>query len=279
MSYNFFIIGGDMRMFYLAKELVNDGNNVKMLGFEKIGYDLLLNNNIKMAHSIDEAKKGEILISSIPLTIDGKTVYAPYSEKELLLDNLKNKKIIAGKIPKGIKGNDILDDEITTIKNVIPTTEGAIAKAIEETNITLNGSNVLILGYGRIGKMLCDRLKGFNANIYCLARKEESRTWIEANGYNSISMKELDKNLCKMKIIFNTIPNIILDKSKLILLKNDVLIIDLASGKGGVDFETAEKMNIKAIHYLGIPGKIAPKTVAEYIKRYVYSIVEKEDIV
>lgn len=276
MSYNFFIIGGDMRMFYLAKELVNDGNSVKILGFEKIGYDLLLNNNIKMAHSIDEAKKEEILISSIPLTLDEKTVYAPYSEKEIPLNDLKNKKIIAGKIPKGIKGNDILDDEITTIKNVIPTTEGAIAKAIEETEITLNDSNILILGYGRIGKMLCDRLKGFNANIYCLARKEEALTWIEANGYNPISVEELDRNLCKMKIIFNTIPKMVLDKSKLILLKKDTLIIDLASGKGGVDFESAKKMNIKFIHYLGIPGKIAPKTVAKYIKKYVYSVVEKK---
>ena len=39
MSYNFFIVGGDKRMLYLAKELANDDNNVKIMGFEKIGYE------------------------------------------------------------------------------------------------------------------------------------------------------------------------------------------------------------------------------------------------
>ena len=35
MSYNFFIVGGDKRIFYLAESLKQDGNNVKVLGLEK----------------------------------------------------------------------------------------------------------------------------------------------------------------------------------------------------------------------------------------------------
>lgn len=273
MSYNFFIVGGDMRMVCLAKKLASDGNTVKVMGFEKIGYDKLLNNNIKIAHSINEVEENDIIISSIPLTIDNKYVYAPYSDKKIELNDLKGKKVIAGKLPKGIEGKDILDDEVTTVFNTIPTAEGAISKAIEETNITLNNANVLVLGFGRVGKVLCDRLKKIGAKVYCEARKREDLCWIETYGYEPIPLGELDKSLCKMKVIFNTIPSLILNKSRLILLKEDTVIIDLASGKGGVDFESARKLKINAIQYLAIPGKIAPETTAEYVKRYIYRTI------
>ena len=36
MDYNFFMVGGDMRNYILAEKLLKDGNNVKVLGFEKI---------------------------------------------------------------------------------------------------------------------------------------------------------------------------------------------------------------------------------------------------
>ena len=272
MSYNFFILGGDKRMYYLAKAIANDGYSVKVLGFEKIGYDNMLNNNIKIAQSINEIKNDDILLGPTPLTMDNEYVYTPLSNKKIRIDDIKNRSIIAGKIPSNIEGIDILNDESITVLNVIPTAEGAIAKAIQDTNETINKSNVLVLGYGRVGKILCDRLKSFNANIYCSARKKADLAWIQAYGYNPVPLEELDKKICKMKIIFNTIPKMILDKKRLILIKEDAIIIDLASKPGGVDWSTAEKMNIKASSYLGIPGIIAPKTSAEYIKDYIYSI-------
>lgn len=273
MSYNFFVIGGDKRMFYLAQKLVNDGNSVKIFGFDKFDYEKLLNNNIKTVQSINDVEKDDILLSSVPLSMDGENIYAPYSSKKIELNVLKDKKIIAGKIPEYIDGFDILTDEYTTVLNSIPSAEGAIAKAINETNITLNDSNVLVLGYGRLGKSLCYRLKGMNANVYCEARNEKDLAMIETNGYKAINIKELNKKLCKMKIIFNTVPSLIMDKSRLILLKKETVIIDLASKPGGVDYETANKLGIKSILYLGIPGKVAPETSAEYMKRYVYKVV------
>lgn len=275
MSYNFFIIGGDLRMFHLAISLKNDGNEVKLLGFEKIKRENLLNNNIKKAHSINDVEKKDILISSIPLTIDGESIYTPFSNRNIKLKDIENKKIIAGKLPSNIKGWDILKDEKTTILNAIATAEGAISEAINKSERTLSNENVLVLGYGRVGKILCDRLNRIGAIVYCEARKEEDLAYIEAYGYKPIQLSNLNKNLCKMKVIFNTIPNLILDKSKIILLKNDTLIIDLASGKGGTDFESCEKQKIKAIHYLGIPGKVAPITSAEYIKEYIYKVIKK----
>lgn len=303
MSYNFFIIGGDKRILHLAQELKNDGNNVKLFGFDKVFYNdenkankwdlknasineineketkeminkanendinelIYEENGFKQAKSLSEIQRDDIIISSIPLTMDGKNVYSPFSNNSIKINDLekiiKNHIFFAGKIPKTMKENnfqisaklnenyDVLEDEKLTILNTIPTAEGAIAKAINETDITIDGANILVLGFGRVGKMLAYKLKALNANVYVEARKEQDLAWIKALGYNEIPINELNDNLCKMDVIFNTIPSLILDKEKLILLNKKILIIDLASKPGGVDFETCKKLKFNASLY------------------------------
>ena len=56
-----------------------------------------------------------------------------------------------------------------------------------------------------------------------------------------------------------------------IFSNKNTLIIDVASKPGGVDFEYAKRNGYKVIHALGIPGKIAPRTAATYMK----NIIEK----
>ena len=121
---------------------------------------------------------------------------------------------------------DLLKNESLTILNTIATAEGAIAKSIEETDFNLASSNILVLGFGRVGKMLAYKLKQMGANVYVEARKQEDLAWIESYGYNAVDLKNVNKKLCKVDIIFNTIPKLILDKSRLILIKKETLIID-----------------------------------------------------
>lgn len=268
MDNNFFIVGGDMRNVYLANILAKNNKNVKIIGFDKIYNQNLLNNKIEKVHYINN-EDNTTYISSIPLTLDEITIKAPFSEQKLYLEQLKNKKLVAGKIPEGIYGIDILKDESFTIKNVIPTVEGAIALAIEKTTKTLQDSKVLVLGYGRIGKLLSKKLKLLDCEVYTEARKEEDLTWIKANGYISVKLEEIDKVVEKMDIIFNTIPSLILDKNILNKVRKDTLIIDLATKPGGVDFEYAKENDIEAILYSGIPGKIAPESNAEYIYEFL----------
>ena len=45
----------------------------------------------------------------------------------------------------------------------MPTAEGAIQLAMEELPITLHGARVLVIGYGRLGRVLADRLAGLKA--------------------------------------------------------------------------------------------------------------------
>ena len=276
MNYNFFLIGGDLRICYLANILINDGHSVKIMGFEKLKNNEFLNNRIKKAHSISDVEKSDIIVSSVPFSIDGENIYAPFSERKIKINELSGKKIIAGGLNNYLNGYDILKDEATAILNSVPTAEGAISMAIEESKKVLFNENVLVLGFGRVGKILCNRLKGMGVIVHCEARKESDLAWIDALGYKPIHLKNINEQLCKMKIIFNTVPNLILDESKIILLKKDTIIIDLASGKGGTDFNACKKLGIKSFLYSGIPGKIAPQTSAEYIKRYVYRVIKQQ---
>ena len=67
-----------------------------------------------------------------------------------------------------------------------------------------------------------------------------------------------------------------LDGEKLRMIKEknkDVIIIELASNPGGVDFEKANELDLNVIKALGLPGKVAPYTAAKYIKKVIKKII------
>lgn len=81
-----------------------------------------------------------------------------------------------------------------------------------------------------------------------------------------------------MNVVFNTIPEMILDKEMLEFVENDCIIIDLASKPGGVDVDAAKDLGIKVISALGLPGKVAPVTAAMVIRDTIYNIIEELNI-
>ena len=172
---------------------------------------------------------------------------------------------------------DIIQREEFAVLNAIPTAEGAIKIAIEETDKTIHGSNVAILGFGRIGKVLANMLKGFSANIYCMARKQSDIAWVKAYGCHPVEAEKLEEYLPNMDIIMNTVPKVILKEKQFQMLKKNCFIIDLASAPGGVDFEVAKELGIKTNWALALPGKIAPESAAEYIKEIVIKEINKND--
>lgn len=235
--------------------------------------------NIKQCNTLKECiSKSNIIISGMPITKDNNTIYAPYGKEIIKLaevkEYLENKQFIAGMIPKcyenlnekNVEIFDLILSERLTILNAIPTVEGTMKIAIEETESTIHESNIMILGYGRIGKILCDRFQKMGANVYCAARKEKDLTWIRAQNCVPVRYEEIEEYCQGMNIIINTVPSLIINENFLKKLDKECIIIDVASNPGGVDKLAAEMYKIKVITALGIPGKIAPKTAAKYIK-------------
>ena len=159
--------------------------------------------------------------------------------------------------------------------NTIATAEGTIQIVMEETQRTIHNSNVLIMGFGRIGKVLAKMLDGIGTKVYCEARKNEDISWIKAYGYNPIHLNDLNDHLDKFDIIINTIPFQILVDERLDLVKKDVVIVDLASNPGGVDRKAAREKNIRVIWALSLPAKVAPVTSAEFIKETIYHVLRE----
>lgn len=272
---NFLIIGGDDRLVELANIFSGKGYKTYTHGMDKT-----TNCQAENIESLEEAvSMCHIIIGPIPFSKEGKTVNSNYSGEPIEIENLfskitAEKKLYFGALNKNcrelaeqysIKYNDYYQDESYQILNTIPTAEGAIALMVSETERTVLGCNVLILGYGRIGKLLSGYAKALGAKVHVEARKDEDLTWIKSRGMNEIHLDNLRDTIGDMDIIVNTVPALLLDEAELKLVKKNALILDLASLPGGVNHTYARQIGIKSIHALGIPGKIAAKSSAEYI--------------
>lgn len=282
------IIGGDLRIVKLAEMLAKDEFELYTYAIDK-AESLKKIKNIIQCDTIEETiKNGDIIVGSIPLSSNNLEVNTPFSDKTVslqeLAEKIKGKTFIAGNIKKDFlnlakdsntKIIDLLDREELVVLNTISTAEGAIQIAMEETTRTIHESNVLVLGFGRVGKILANMLKGIGANVFCEARKNVDLAWIKAYGYEPIRLNELENSLGKFNIIINTIPSIILEEKQLEKVNKDCLIIDLASNPGGIDRNSAKKLGIKTIWALSLPGKVAPLTSAEFIKDTIYNILKE----
>ncbi len=280
----FTVIGGDLRSVKLANQLMADGNTVYIYGFNNAGFEMGMNESKELEEAII---KSEVVIGPIPCSNDNETINAPFHSEKIHINEVfkimsKNQLFIAGRIGEKIAHLaeiynvytiDLLDREEMAVLNAIPTAEGAIQIAMEEIPITLHDCNSLILGFGRIGKILGKMLHGIGSNVFIEARKYSDMAWIKSYGFSAVFINELNSCLSDMDVIFNTIPYMILDTNALSKLKSDCLIIDLASKPGGVDFEKAKSMGIKAIWALSLPGKVAPVTAAKFIKETINNII------
>lgn len=275
MDNNISIIGGDNRNVELAKLFIKDGYNVKVYGIDDLELQSVKYDNLEEA--MNESK---IVVLGVPAMHDKELLKADtptsityflncLSDNQMVYGGIIKDKLLTGMQKKNISHIDFMQSEEFAILNTIPTVEGAIEIAIKETDITLHGANILILGFGRIGKLLAKTLKGFESKIELAARKEEDFAWIDTYGYRKVMYDQLDEKLHSYDIIFNTVPTLMLDEKRLEKIKKECLIIDLASKPGGVDFNKANSLGIKTNWALGLPGKVAPKTAARYMKRII----------
>ena len=288
MKNKFAIIGGDLRIVKLAEMLANEENEIYVYGLEK-SEDIKNKANIIQCDSIKKAIQNvEIVIGPIPFSSNGITLNTPFSEKEItvreMMHEINAKVLIAGGISPEVYGMandeyieiiDIMKREELAVLNTIATAEGTIQIAIENTNKILHGSEVLILGFGRIGKVLARKLAGLSVKVTCAARKDEDLAWIQAYGHKATNINTIGENLRQYDIIINTVPHMILNQERLQYLKDDCLLIDLASNPGGIDKKAVKDRKFKFVWALSLPGKVAPTTSAEFIKDTIYNIVKE----
>ena len=283
------VIGGDNRQGYLADALARDGMDVIVNGLEKYPG---LHKTKFLSDTVEAIERADIIILPVPVSHDGVTVNAPYSYSVIYLSDVlaaasPDQLILGGKIDpslassladQGLTGVDYLAREELSIRNAIPTVEGALAIAIKETPVTLFGSKCLVIGYGRLGKVMSARLKDLGAVVTVSARKQADLAWILANGCDPIRTADIYGSLEDYDVIVNTVPALILTRRELQKCRPDTVIIDLASAPGGLDYDAAQQQGVKAIQALSLPGKIAPASAALIIKDTILNIIREETI-
>lgn len=288
MKHRVSIIGGDLRIVKLAKMLAGENNEVCIYALEK-AEELKEIENIRFCENMKDAiEKPDIVVGPIPFSSNGKEINTPFSDKTITIRELLNeahgKVLVAGSVPisvcdildeENIEMVDVMQKEELAVLNTIATAEGAIEVAISNTNKILHGSEILILGFGRVAKTLAIKLKGLSANVTCAARKSEDEAWIRTYGYKYLNINTLGENLNKFDIIMNTVPNLILTDKKLRYVNKECLLIDLSSKPGGIDENKAKEYGINMKWALALPGKVAPVTTAEFIKEIINKILEK----
>ena len=276
------VVGGDDRQFYIA-DILSDFFSVKTYG---------INSDMRKC-SVDstaEALDADILLLPLPVTTDGYRVNAscdiPFFDAVLKLD--KKCRVCGGKIPPAFKdfleqnGIDFFDyyaDGDVIWKNADVTAEGAVFTLMRELDVTLRDAEILVCGYGRIGKCLASKLTRLGTSVTVAARKKESLYeaenvfGTETDRINYLRDGIIDTER-RYDAVVNTVPNWIFDKHNARVLQNTIYI-ELASSPYGGEVEYMKKTCGRYVPAPSLPGKYAPVTAAKIIassllKHYVY---------
>ncbi len=164
---------------------------------------------------------------------------------------------------------DLLMDANYLAINAAITADCAIRVASREMKTVFYQCPVLVLGWGRIGKCLAQLLKALGAKVTVAARKEPDRAMIRALGYRTVSIFRLPACLQNYRVIFNTIPEMVLGND-LVEICQDCVKIDLASQRGiaGEDVVWAR----------GLPGIYAPESSGKLIAGTFLKLAGREKL-
>ena len=288
-DYIFGVVGGDMRQVKLIQMLAAENYRVNICGFENCEEDF---DNTVICSDLETAvRNADCVILGLPYSSDDLLITAPYADTLMTLEDLyaslqPNQLLVGGKLgasvythalQKGCKAVDYFLREELAVENAVPTAEGTIQIMMEELPITVQRSKCLITGYGRIGKVLAQRLGALGADVAVAARSVESLAWIKASGYKPLQIQRRENLVGRYDVIINTIPTLLFDAHILEQIPANTLMIDLASKPGGIDFSAAAMLNLKVIWALSLPGKVEPVTSVEIIKTDIFNIINEEE--
>lgn len=278
-------MGGDLRFVRLCKILAEQGFETWVYGLNHPD----IPSQVHQATSLEDLSSCQYIVGPIPFSRDGKNLFTPLSNIhisiEMFLNHMKNAYLCLSVVKEGLAQMltsrnlnyvDLMAMDEIAILNAIPTAEGAIQYAMENSEITLNDSQCLILGFGRCGKILAHKLKGLGANVSVEARATKDLAYISTYDYLPVPLKELKQHLGKFDFIFNTIPVELLDASCIDLFKPRTVYIELASPPGGIDKVYSEEIGLNYIPAPSLPGKVAPMTAASILYHGIKIIMEKQ---
>lgn len=282
-------IGGDARQLEVIKSCIEGNAKVSLIGFDNL--QSRFSGAVNRELSTQFAKSVDMMILPIVGTDDHGLVDSIFTQRRIVLTEehisaLPDHAIVFAGMAKpylkslcekySVRLVELLTRDDVAIYNSIPTVEGALMLAIQNTNITIHGSTCAVLGLGRVGMTLCRTLHALGARVKVGVRSPDHVARAEEMGLSPFLMKDLPSQVGDLDLLFNTVPAPVVTGKVLNRMSYACVIIDLASKPGGTDFTFAEKRGIKAMLAPSLPGIVASKTAGRILARTITRLMEEE---
>ncbi|MBR2019528.1 MAG: dipicolinate synthase [Clostridia bacterium] len=283
------VLGGDERQISMAHTLASYGYEVLVWGLGKCEERL---GEARVCKTWQEAvNQAEVILLPLPASADGVRVHCPLQETDVLLrmtallDAASGRLLLGGRLSeaicslaeqKQVQVMDYYDAEILQLKNALPTAEGAIAIAMRELPVTVDGVDAAVIGYGRIGSLLAEKLSALGAKVTVYALRPEVLTVAELHHHQAVKL-ETDgvlRNILHHRVIFNTVPHRLLTEEVLRTMPPNCVLIDLASAPGGIDHGAAAKLGLRCVWGTSLPGKCTPESAGVILAQSLREILE-----
>ncbi len=276
MQEKFAVIGGDRRLAALAQTLTEDGFAVSTYAVEGFA-----------GGNLEAALRGAA-VAALPLpSFDAEGNLIAQSGARVRAADITalltpGMRVFGGKLGaeaavlagSGAAVIDYLDLEQLTAANAVPTAEGAIQIAMERLPVTIQGCRALVIGWGRIGKILARKLRLLGADVTVSARREADAAMIAALGMQDEITGRFCRGLSQYDLVVNTVPARVLEREQLRQLRPRCVIVDLASEPGGVDLDAAAALGHDAVRALSLPGRVAPLSAGRLLRDAILSYLD-----
>lgn len=283
------VIGGDARYLELIRQLqILPNTTIVLVGFDKIEQGFTGLTQVDFP-DLSVEKLDAVILPITGTNVDG-NVEIVFSDQSIKLTKkwfqrlkksapvftgITNEYLTSATTEAGITLVPLLHRDDVAIYNSIPTAEGTIMMAMENTDYTLHDSKVVVVGFGRVGHTVANKFSALGAKVSVSARSIRDLARINEMGLTPVPLENLFKHVNDCDLLINTIPAQVIDKQTIQQLPRHGIIIDLASVPGGTDFEYAKQRGIKAILAKSLPGIVAPKTAGKILADVIKQILTK----
>jgi dipicolinate synthase subunit A len=281
------IVGGDEREREIARLAASTGATVRAFGFPwpDGGID-----GVVAADSVEGAMHGaDHALLPVPRGVDG-TLYAPDAPVPIAIDHAlfaglrEGAHVFCGRVTEELaeasRGRQITlhgydpDRELMLLR-AAAVVEGALASAIEHTDITIHGARVAVVGFGNIGSLLARRLRALGADVHVVARNPVQRAAARADGARAVPLLDLPGLAPELEMVFSTVPARVVDRAVLERLPVGSLVLDVVPPPDRSDLEAAAELGHRAVWARGL-GRSAPVTVGRSqwsgVRRWIEAI-------
>lgn len=283
-------VGGDARQLEVIAQVIENDASAALVGFSELHRNYTDTVHAELTESIFEAADALVLpIAGMDNdgVVDTKFGPGPITLSEEHFAAMKPGAYVFTGIARQVLTEwterhslrliKLMELDEVAISNSIPTAEGAIAIAMEETDITLHGAKTAVLGFGRCGQTLSHKLRAMGANVRVCTREAAELARIDELSLEPVPMRSIADAVRDVDIVFNTIPALVLTAGVLKQMRQGCVIIDIASKPGGTDFRYAERRGINALLAPSLPGSVAPKTAGRIIAASISRILAEND--